>query len=267
MTRNKFVPALITLVFVLSTGIPAHAQKRGKLERQIDSLMAELRAKEAEFLSPSAKDVSAHAGFLSQPDTGLMRLMPRETYDGKLLTRGGGAYYSFTRLSNEYAFDVHIGLEQGNLKTGFYGANYGFVTLLGDVQLESVTFDHPGVQFLNSFAPPSLEPQAREQQRRTGTGFEAGGFVYKSYLPALVDNTYATRIINYGESDLLVAFRVVRQDSDGSLILLWKVLKKFATPELARASCLGRAEGYSFSAVPERHLSFRGKSSLSRFAN
>jgi hypothetical protein len=33
---------------------------------------------------------------------------------------------------------------------------------------------------------------------------------------------------------LLVALKVVRQDTDGSLIIAWKLLKKFPKPELAR---------------------------------
>jgi hypothetical protein len=40
------------------------------------------------------------------------------------------------------------------------------------------------------------------------------------------------RAINYRVSDVLVAFRVIRQDADGSMILLWKMLKTFPTPEL-----------------------------------
>lgn len=234
MIRHKIVFALIALVFLLAIDRPAQAQKRVKLERLIESLMADLRAKEAEFLSPSAKDVAAHAEFLRQPDTGIMRLMPREKYDGKLLTRGGGAYYSFARLTNEYGFGSDISLEQDQFGVGFAGANFGFLVKLGDVPIESVSLEHSGVEYLATFVTPTIEPGAREQQRRGHPGFDVGGFTYAHRMVALVDNTYAVRSINYGGSDVLVAFRVVRQDSDGSLVLLWKTLKTFPMPELAR---------------------------------
>ena len=40
--------------------------------------------------------------------------------------------------------------------------------------------------------------------------------------------------IDYDKSDVLVALQVVRQDEDGSLVLLWMMLKKFAAPKPER---------------------------------
>jgi hypothetical protein len=44
------------------------------------------------------------------------------------------------------------------------------------------------------------------------------------------------RSISYSTADALVAFRIVRKDTDGSVTIVWKVLKKYAVPELARHS-------------------------------
>jgi hypothetical protein len=49
-----------------------------------------------------------------------------------------------------------------------------------------------------------------------------------------VGATYILRSIDYSESDVLVAFRVVRRDTDGSVIIAWKLLRKYAVPQLAR---------------------------------
>ena len=46
--------------------------------------------------------------------------------------------------------------------------------------------------------------------------------------------TYLLRSISYSRADILVALQVVRKDSDGSMIIAWKLLKSFATPEVAR---------------------------------
>jgi hypothetical protein len=57
---------------------------------------------------------------------------------------------------------------------------------------------------------------------------------YTRRLPAEIGATYILRSISYDRSDLLAALKVVRQDTDGSLIIAWKLLKKFPKPELAR---------------------------------
>lgn len=194
----------------------------------------QLKQKELEFLSASAEDRAQFSEFLLQRDTGLARLLPREKYREKLNVREGGAYYSFTKLSNSYDRDAQIGLEQESLSTGFAGADFGFLASLGDIPLESAVLDHEGVQYLAAFVPPTVEPEARDQQHRTGRGFEIGRNGYKSHLPVMIGGAYILRSISYERFDVLVAFRVVRQDTDGSVILLWKKLREFSTPYLTR---------------------------------
>jgi hypothetical protein len=223
---------LMAVAFCLAIGAVPQYQDRAGLEKKIESLMQNLRDKEKEFLAPAPEDQQAFASFLRQSDTGLARLLPREKYGNKLLTSGGGAYYSFARLTHEYGFGSDISLEQNQFGVGFAGADFGFLTKLGDVSLDTITVEHPGVQFLAAFDTPSKEAEAREQYRRAYPGFEQGGFTYAHRIPAAVNVTYAVRSISYRNSDILVGFRVIRQDSDGSMVLLWKILKRFPTPEL-----------------------------------
>jgi hypothetical protein len=63
---------------------------------------------------------------------------------------------------------------------------------------------------------------------------DLSGAVFKNRLPAKVSNTYLLRSILYNDSDIAVAFRVTRKDTDGSVIILYKVLKKFPVPKLER---------------------------------
>ena len=236
MSHSKlFSPVtILALMSCVFAGASAQAQDRAKLQMKIESLRDQINAKEKVFLAPSAEDMAAFEGFLRQRDTGMTRLMPREKYDKNLLTRGGGAFYSFNQITHDYGSGADILLEQSTLHSGFSGASFSFLALLGDVPVDSVTAEGPGVRFLAAFKTPSAEPDAREQQRRTGAGFEADGFTYRSSLPATVNKTYAVRSVNYDFSDLLVVFRVARQDSDGSLILAWKILARFPVPQLAR---------------------------------
>jgi hypothetical protein len=226
--------AILILISCVFSGARAQMQDRVELKTKLEALREQIAAKEKVFLAPSAQDLAAFEEFLRQPDTGMIRIMPSEKYDRNLFTRGGGAFYSFNRLTHDYTYGADILLTQGTLRAGLAGANFGFLVLLGDVPIEAVTVEHPGVRFLDTFKAPSAEPEAREQYRRAGTGFEAEGFAYRSSLPATVNRTYVVRSVNYDLSDLLIALRVTRQDSDGSLILAWKILERFPVPQLAR---------------------------------
>ena len=222
-------------VCLLGTNAPAQTTDRATLARDIQSLRDQLQAKELEFLSPSAADRAAFAELLHEPETGLIRLLPREKFDGKLMMRGGGAYYSFTKLANDYGYGSDIQLEQNFFSVGFAGADWGYLAKLGDVPLQAVALDHSGVQFLATLEAATRESAARAQHRAGWLpGLTVNGWTYTSRVPAILDTTYVLRSVDYGESDVLVAFRVVRQDADGSLTLLWKMLKKFPTPQLER---------------------------------
>jgi uncharacterized protein (TIGR03437 family) len=200
------------------------------------TLLNQLEEKELAFISPTVDDKMAYSSFLQQPDTGMIRLMPREDFDGVLASSGGGAYYSFARLTHLYDFGSDLSLERGSFKVGFAGADFGFLVSLGDVAVETLTTDSVGVQYLATYKPPSLEAEARAEYQRSSAGFQIGNFNYRTALPTLVNQTYAVRSVSYGRSDCLVIFRVLRKDTDGSLIVLWKRLRWFPTPQLGGGS-------------------------------
>lgn len=148
--------------------------------------------------------------------------------------RGGGAYYSFTQGTHEYGYATDLSLERGYFQTGFYGANYGFLANLGDVPLQSIQLDTLSVKPLATYKPAVYDAGARLEQRRFGEGVDIGGIRVKSRLPMQLNSTYLLRAVNYDESDVLVAFKVVDIDADGSPLLLWKLLKRYSTPKYQR---------------------------------
>ena len=210
------------------------AQKRAELSK----LQKDLTKLEDSLLSPSKKDRAAYADFLRQPDTGLIRLLPRGIYEGGnfggMTLRGGGAYYSFKDRTNEYVNSSDISLEQGQLNTGFAGANYGMLANLGKMPLESVSLAVGAAQTLAQYTPAPDEPHARIEQRRMSEGATINGVSYKDQQPLELNSTYLLRSVNYQASDTLVALRVVRIDDDHSALILWKLLKQYPTPTLAR---------------------------------
>jgi hypothetical protein len=226
---------LLSTTFLCS-GVRAQTGDRAKAAAEIESLREQIKAREAILLAPSNEDLQTYAGFLSQPHTGLVRLLPREKWMLKLSTPGDGAFYSFARLTQEFGHGSDIMLDGGRFFGGLGGANFGFFVNLGDVPLESVSLETSGVQPLAEFQTPLAEREAREQQRRAREGFKKDGQTYIEMLPAVADNTYTLRSINYDSTDVLVAFRVVRKDTDGSMVLLWKLLKKYPKPTLERSA-------------------------------
>jgi hypothetical protein len=191
------------------------------------------------LLAPSAQDRLTYESFLRERKTGLIRLMPRESYDWetyrakkRIPIRGGGAFYSFANLTHAYGYGNDLALERNVLSVGFGGADYGMLTNLGDRPLEGITLDNPAARFIAQYKPPAREQFARFEYRRFQSGVTMDGALYRSRLPLEIGATYLLRSIVYRESDVLVAFRTVREDTDGSVIIAWKLLKKYPVPEL-----------------------------------
>jgi hypothetical protein len=169
----------------------------------------------------------------------LFRLLPRNSDNpveskSALTLRGGGSFYSFAQRTNDYINSTALGLERDQLITIFAGANYAMLASLGDIPLENVTLDGSVAQLFAQHTPAPDEPHARIEQRRAMTGATIDGISYKSSLRLVLNSTYLLRSVNYSASDTLVVFKVVRIDNDDSATILWKLLKKYPTPYLAR---------------------------------
>jgi hypothetical protein len=129
------------------------------------------------------------------------------------------------------------------LNAEFVGVNYGFIKDLGNISINKISSNHDN--FLLNYVPPTNEPDVRKEQVKIRdyqangqvyNKYEINGQIYKDKLPAIVGHTYLIRSINFDESDVLVVFTVYRQDSDGSLIIFWKMLEQFDTPKIITES-------------------------------
>jgi hypothetical protein len=238
MKKIFLATAFIFTLVVSAFSVSAQTQSRDDVIKEIEAKRAELAMLEKKVLAVDDSDREEFASFLSQPQTGVIRLLPRELYDGNhergLAINGGGAFYSFVRLTHEYGQGSDIMLEQGNFGVGFAGADYGMLLNLGDVPLEQVANDHVATRALLDYTPPVKEADARAEYRKLWQGMELSGFTFKRSLPAKVSNTYLLRSISMERSDILAVFRAVRKDTDGSFILVYKVLKTFPKPKMER---------------------------------
>jgi hypothetical protein len=256
MRRIYVTTAFLSLLLLSSFSVLAQTQSREDLLKQIQTKRNEIEARRADIaklqkgiLLPSAEDQKRYEEFLKEPDTGLIRLLPREKYDetnpeapSGIPLRGGGAYYSFSSRSQEYGQGSDLSLQQNELSVGFAGADYGLLTSLGDVPLDQITLQTSTVKILAAYTPPTEERLARLEYRKISQGTELDGATFKNRLPLRADTTFLLRSVNYsyssgsGGSDVLVAFRVVRIDCDGSAVILWKMLKQYPAPQFVRAA-------------------------------
>ena len=222
---------LIASVLILSTHLFGQSLTREQKFQRISELNAQIRALEAEFLAPSPFDIEQ----ARVNGCEVFRLMPRTDFYDKLVTRGTGAFYSFTARSHDpqRGAGAQIQFSSDNLSVGFGGADYGFLFDLGDITLGSINGEMPIVAFLNSYRPPKkLSEIRKEQSKAFNYATEAG--TLKDHVPALVGHTYVLRAISFDREDVLVALSIFRKDTDGSLIFFWRKIETFEKPIIDR---------------------------------
>jgi hypothetical protein len=228
---------------------------------------ATLTAEQKKFVAGSVEDHAKYADFLKHSDTGMFRLLPRVDYQTALTVdaqtpertlpiRGGGAYYSFGQKSHFFGPWSDICLQDNVLFTQVANLSIGLFTAIGDVPLESVTLQSPGVDFLTRMPVPTIVSEAALQVKRNDKGFQEGEFTYRSMVRVFPNLTYILRSVVYRRpdfimalpgsnivlssanvyqgADLIIAFRIVRQEEDGIVTVLWKRLKKTSAPQIKR---------------------------------
>ena len=231
----RLIRSISCLLLIALAGFSVYAQKtsRAQLGAELATLRQQIADREAAFLAPDAEDLAKYAAYAQSRDGGVIRIMPRERDPNILSIREGGAYYSFATRSNEYGQGSDLSLDTGWFMVGFAGADFGFLRNLGDVSLDSISFESDLIKDLAAYTPPADEPHARIEQQKLHH-YEKGDGTHVDRLRAVVGQTYAVRSIVYNRSDVLAIFRVVRKDDDGSLILVWKLLQRYPTTTLVR---------------------------------
>jgi hypothetical protein len=192
------------------------------------------------LLAPSPQDRADNETFLRQKDTGLIKLLTRtidphaDRKTKSVKIPGGGAYYSFFSLAHDYTFGSDLEFDQKTLSVSSAGPIYGMLTDLGDVSLADLSSDDARAAFMATYRPARKGTDVRCETQRFRDGVTMDGSLYNLSLPVKVNSTYLLRSINYYRSDVLVGFRVTRQESDGSITILWKLLKQYGRPTLER---------------------------------
>jgi hypothetical protein len=189
--------------------------------------------------------------------------------EGVLPIKGGGAYYSFGRKTHEFGEWSDLCLRENVLYTGLDQQSFGLFTVLGDVPPESISLKNPEVEILQKLVPPKHFSEVAGQRQHNAAGFKVGEIHYGSAFRVIANLSYVMRSINYRRpdslsqlksprlagstsedgsaglprvpaivpqpyegADVLIAFRVIRQDPEEGITIVWKQLKKSSAPQL-----------------------------------
>jgi hypothetical protein len=213
-------------------------------------------------LAPSAQLISKYDSFLRESGeaSGLIKLFPDQGCENnahiiridEVCTNWipNSAFYSFRE--KEYTVDY---LSDITYKNNFLVTDgilaQGIIAAIGDVPLENVSLSVGGMKFLIDYQPAVQSREAVNQFIEIGKGLKIGGYEYRKAVPAFENMTYALRVIAYRGSfyssyrgrlfdvlygdkrrDLILAFRVLKKNADGSITLLWKELDHRKSPKL-----------------------------------
>jgi hypothetical protein len=189
-----------------------------------------------------AEEVEQVKEIISQANAGIVKLMGNEETLESAGVRGGGAYYDFVRRDQKYGYGSDICLRDGELRTGFAGADYGYILRLGVVPFREVLAASvdpiPATlpvdmceawRFMWEYKPPHDIKEIRKHQEKARNKV-VGNVCISDTSVAEEGASYLLRSVQIHNHDVLVAFHIQRVLPDRSAILVWKILKIFDTP-------------------------------------
>lgn len=212
------------------------------------------------LLAPDISDLQRYAVFLSQPNTGLIKLFPDlDCEENAVIVHADetclkaipmSGFYSFREkeYTNSHLSDIRL---KNDILITDGLLTQGILVALGDVPLETVSLSSRGMKFLTEFVPETNGGEAIKQTREIIKGINSDEYYYRKALFARENTTYALRLIAYRgnivqmfrglpydllagdeRDDLTVTFRVVRKDGAGNLTILWKELARKDAPKI-----------------------------------
>lgn len=235
---------LIFVIFLTSMSSAQESSRKQKIQElqninqrieQTKAQLTELEKRRLELekfiLKPTSEDFAA----AEKENASAFRIFPRGLLVNKISVPGGAACYSFSTESNSYDQTPQIGLSAGFLFVmGAGGLDYGFIAYLDKLPLSQINEQTKGVAFLANYEPPTTTEEARNELMKVRRGYKVDDLIYRRTILDEVGYSYALRVINFNKADILVAFNIYRKDTDGSLIIFWKLIENFKIPRLEK---------------------------------
>ena len=200
--------------------------------------------------------------FLKQKKTGLVRLLNTadcvnnskvvdvsESCTSSILP-GSGASFSF-RVRNYRMPDLADITLKGNIISSDGGWQHTIFVEVGEIGLDTISLQTRGLQYLNNIQPAHDYKSARKMDTNLSNSVMRDGFIYTNRALVRENGVYIIRSVAYNgkllkfiggqalnvlafdkRKDVIVAFKVVKIDADGSVTILWKQLAEKNSPKI-----------------------------------
>jgi len=249
----------------------AESEARATARRPRDpirSMSSADRTRLAALLAPDIRDLEQYREFLAQPKTGIFRLFLDSDCLHERFVRVDGECKNFVLGGESYTFpdagwSPVLTFRHGRLSILSFFTQPIFVNV-GNVPIESFTSESDKLAFLRKFIPATTFAEARGQNLDLVKGVESGGMVYADSVEPQLNSTFVLRTIAYRignhvekhhlnrtrgseavpflafgfdkRIDLLIVFRVIRDENDGNITILWKELGRKKSPKITFAA-------------------------------
>lgn len=231
----------------------------------------DLTVKARKYIAPSSLFQREFKSLLKNPNAGIIKLFPEKACVAdendktpnlsKVIKRcplsfipGGAEYFSFRNKDYVESVFADIGFKNNYIfSLGLF--NQGILVNLGDVPIESLKLTDKGISFLNDFAAEIDLKEADKQYKQFEEGVKVDDLLYQKVLPVKTNKTYGLRVIAYesdysysfkinnrtgivfpfhgfDRKDVIIVFRIVEVESDGTLTIVWKEIQSKAAPKM-----------------------------------
>lgn len=193
-------------------------------------------------------EVAAYRDFLKQKNTGIFKLLvfpdcgktqndeeKKKCLLDLITISQQASSYSFRSKEYNSIQYADLSLLNGSLTTLPF-MTFSFMVDLKDVPLDELSLNSEGIKYLAEYKIPEALKVANEQISAFNKVIEAGKHVYFRAMSVSENRTFAIRSSGYKTKsvftafvktdDVIVVFRIIRKDSDGSVTILWKELKR-----------------------------------------
>ncbi len=216
--------------------------------------------------SPEAQ---TYQSLLALPKTGIFRVLPYSAYrrplntlHNRLLKTVSDRYPfpSWGKTSSGFTPNLALMLAEDSFQILPNGIDYNFMVDLGNVPMEKLdttlkTLTPEIRETFLKYQPPKQLADLQSERRRFSIDKSSR---IGSAIPARLNHTYLVRVfqfklsevivngkvlspqerlqidelLKYQSSDTIIAFRPVRQRTDGSYTVVWRVLNQLAAPQI-----------------------------------